>query len=496
MENLDIKCNMLQEEVCQLSKSKKEIEIELKNALEQITLVKRDHSEKLNKTAEQYETVVQLQNNTQDGLTILIQNLRVQTKTLEKEKIEMDKAIQTTALMHAGKTHEIKQTLQVLLDAKTVEIDNLETTLKEKNTKLCEHEGKIVELTETGFKIVELNEELIKNLATLKKEKENVESQFKSQIEKVKLIVKEKDSFLLENAETLVRHQVLLANMTNEKKDAEIQTLEKTSIFMKRIDSLEKESVKKEEDKVNRSEEEKKKLHLRLKFVLEENLCLKNQVKELQHGIGHVAKKKSNSKEQPLDNSNQSLAFANVAISARGLQATSGATTQASALVNSKEEHKLKQYESCEGLQIRNTKEDKKGGILRVRPFTELQDFSKPPPPSPFAMVSEPDITNIVEAPSSRTNFSELKPNMKTSNTVTTHQEYNVETGSAKESNFLKVRGDRRDGKNRDGGESNGREYSFTREQSSTKEDYRTTNRSRSRDRSSRKRRKSKSRWE
>ena len=152
IENLEIKHNMLQEEVCQLNKSKKEMEIELNNALEEITVVTRDHSEKHNKTAEQYETVVQLQNNTQDGLAILIQNLRVQNKTLEKEKIEMTKGIQTTALMHAGKTHEIKQTLQVLLDAKTLEINNLETTLKEKDTQLCEHEVKLGELTETRFK--------------------------------------------------------------------------------------------------------------------------------------------------------------------------------------------------------------------------------------------------------------------------------------------------------------------------------------------------------
>ena len=133
----------------------------------------------------------------------------------------------------------------MLLDAKTLEINNLETTLKEKDAKLCEHEVKLGELTETGFKIGELNEELIKNLATLKKEKENTESQLNSQIEKLKLVVKEKDSLLLEKADTIVRHQVLVANMTNEKKDAEIQTIEKTSMYMERISILEKESVKK-----------------------------------------------------------------------------------------------------------------------------------------------------------------------------------------------------------------------------------------------------------
>ena len=286
MGNLDIKYNMLQEEVCQLNKSKKEMKIDLINAREQITALKRDHSEKLDKTAEQYETVVKLQNNTQDGLSILIQNLRVQTKTLEKEKIEMAESIQTTALMHAGKTHEIKQTFQVLLDAKTLEIINLETTLKEKDTKMCENEGKLRDLAETGFKIGELNEKLINDLAMLKKEKENTESKFMSQIENMKLVVKEKDSLLLEKAETLVRHQVLVTHMRNEKKNAESQAFGKTSMYMERIGILEKESVKKEiniinlNNKVNRSEEEKKKLHLRLRFVLEENLCLKNQVKE------------------------------------------------------------------------------------------------------------------------------------------------------------------------------------------------------------------------
>ena len=341
-----------------------------------------------------------------------------------------------------------------------------------------------------------MNEELIKNLATLKKEKENTESKLKSQIEKLKLVVKEKDSLLVEKADTIVRHQVLVANMTNEKKDAEIQTIEQTSMYLERISILEKESVKKEMDqlnlinKVNRSEEENNKLHLRLRFVLEENMCHKNMVKVLQHGIGQAAMEKPNSKGQTLDNSNESLATE--AISVR--KAASQATTEASALVSSGEDHMLKPVESCEGLQIRKTKDDKKGGILRVRPFTELQDFSKPPPPRPSAMICEPDITNIVEAPSSLTNFSELKPNMKTSNTAITNHEYNDKTCYAQENNFLKNRGARKDEQNRDGSESKSREYSFTREQSRTKEVYHTTNRSR--DRSSRKRRKSKSRWE
>ena len=191
-----------------------------------------------------------------------------------------------------------------------------------------------------------------------------------------------------------------------------------------------------------------------------------------------------------MDNSNQSLAFATVAISVRGLQAASRASTEASALVSAGEYQTLKPVESCEGLQIRKTQDGKNGGLLRVRPFTELQDFSKPPPPSPFNMISGPDISNIVEALSSPTSFPELEPNMKTSNTVINNQEYNDETLSAKGNDFLKGRGARRDEKNRDGGKSNGREYSFTTGESRNKEDYHTTNRSRSRDRSSRKRRK------
>ena len=163
----------------------------------------------------------------------------------------------------------------------------------------------------------------------------------------------------------------------------------------------------------------------------------------------HAAMEKPNSKGLTLDNSNESLAAE--AISVRRLKAASQATTEASALVSSGEDHMLKPVESCEGLQIRKTKDDKKGGILRVRPFTELQDFSKPPPPRPSAMICEPGITNIVEAPSSLTSFSELKPNMKTSNTAITNQEYNDKTFCAQENNFLKNRGARKDEQNRDG---------------------------------------------
>ena len=234
MKKYDTNNQTLQREVCQLNKSKEVIYIELKKAMDQITLLTKDRERQ----------------------TMLIKDFRAQIKTMEKE--------------HNAMTEDIHK----------------------KETQLCIKEGKMFEL---GIKIGEINKEMIKQISIHKEEKEKADREFKSKLERQNFILRGKDTVLLEKDKILLSHKNLVANMTKEKKEATSQAFVQNASYIQRIEILKNELEKKDDDKAKLNneiiefEEQKKKLEIKFTDVMEDNGRLQIQMEELRDNITQAA---------------------------------------------------------------------------------------------------------------------------------------------------------------------------------------------------------------